>query len=72
MPEGITSENLLNNIMETLSDGIAKQKSGSFFEESSKSVTSKFSKLFGRQKPIHHILGGGKCRISVCFVSWLK
>ncbi|KAL8208161.1 hypothetical protein R6Q57_007573 [Mikania cordata] len=61
MPEGITSENLINNIMDSLSDKHQKQNSGSFFvEEKSHSVTSQFNKLFGREKPIHHILGGGK------------
>ncbi|KAI5682965.1 hypothetical protein M9H77_04193 [Catharanthus roseus] len=52
MPEGISAENLMNNIMETLSDG--------FREEKSNSVSSQFNRLFGRQKPVHHILGGGK------------
>ncbi|XP_024995163.1 reticulon-like protein B8 [Cynara cardunculus var. scolymus] len=61
MPEGITPENLINNIMDTLSDKHQKQNSGSFFgEEKSHTVTAQFNKLFGRQKPIHHILGGGK------------
>uniref|UniRef100_A0A5B7AKI4 Reticulon-like protein n=2 Tax=Davidia involucrata TaxID=16924 RepID=A0A5B7AKI4_DAVIN len=61
MPEGITAENLFNNILETLADGVSKQKSVSFFEEEkSKSVTSEFNRLFGRQKPVHHLLGGGK------------
>ncbi|MCD7450137.1 Reticulon-like protein B8 [Datura stramonium] len=61
MPEGITAENLLNNIMESLSDGGPKHKSASFFqEESESSVSAQFNRLFGRQKPIHHCLGGGK------------
>lgn len=61
MPEGITAENLLNNIMDTLSDGAPKHKSSSFFqEESESSVTTQLNRLFGRQKPIHHCLGGGK------------
>ncbi|KAA8524121.1 hypothetical protein F0562_010448 [Nyssa sinensis] len=61
MPEGITAENLFGNIMETLADGVSKQKSVSFFEEEkSKSVSSQFNRLFGRQKPVHHLLGGGK------------
>ncbi|CAN6571289.1 unnamed protein product [Malus baccata var. baccata] len=61
MPEKITAEDLLNNIVGTLAD--KKQKSGSFFgEETSSSVTAQFNfnRLFGRQKPVHHILGGGK------------
>ncbi|XP_059664895.1 reticulon-like protein B8 isoform X2 [Cornus florida] len=61
MPEGITAENLLNNLMETISDGGSKQKSVSFFEEEkSNPVTSQFNRLFGREKPVHHIFGGGK------------
>nr|XP_043606331.1 reticulon-like protein B8 isoform X2 [Erigeron canadensis]XP_043606332.1 reticulon-like protein B8 isoform X2 [Erigeron canadensis] len=59
MPEGITPENLMNNIMDTFSDKIHKQNSGSFSVEE-KSVGAQFNKLFGRQKPIHNILGGGK------------
>ncbi|KAL2316842.1 hypothetical protein Fmac_030718 [Flemingia macrophylla] len=58
MSEKITAENLLNNLVETLAE---KQKSVSFFEEDkSKSVSSQFKRLFGRQKPVHHLLGGGK------------
>nr|GMC76993.1 reticulon-like protein B8 [Ipomoea batatas]GME19093.1 reticulon-like protein B8 [Ipomoea batatas] len=61
MPEGITPEGLLNNIMESISDGVSKHKSGSFFEEEkSSSVSAQFNRLFGRQKPVHHCLGGGK------------
>ncbi|KAJ7960619.1 Reticulon-like protein [Quillaja saponaria] len=55
MPEKITAENLFNNLVETISE----QKSG-FEEEISNSATSKFNRLFGRQKPVHHLLGGGK------------
>lgn len=63
MPEGITPEGLLNNIMESISDGVSKHKSGSFFEEEkSSSVSAQFNRLFGRQKPVHHCLGGGKRR----------
>ncbi|KAJ8527883.1 hypothetical protein K7X08_015334 [Anisodus acutangulus] len=60
MPEGVTAENLLNNIMESLHDGGHKHKSASFFrEESESSVSTQFNRLFNRQKPIHHCLGGG-------------
>ncbi|KAL2973131.1 hypothetical protein AAZX31_14G030900 [Glycine max] len=58
MSEKITAEKLLNTLVETLTE---KQKSGLFFEEDkSSSVSSQFNRLFGRQKPVHHILGGGK------------
>ncbi|XP_022750749.1 reticulon-like protein B8 isoform X2 [Durio zibethinus] len=61
MPEKITSEDFLNNLVETIADSVSKQKSVSFFEEEkSNSVVSSFSRLFGRQRPVHHILGGGK------------
>ncbi|KAK3008908.1 hypothetical protein RJ639_013719 [Escallonia herrerae] len=61
MPEGITAEIIFNNIMETVSDSASKQKHVSFFEEEkSSSVASQFNRLFGRQKPVHHLLGGGK------------
>lgn len=61
MPEGISAEDLVNNIMETISDGVSKHKSVSFFEEQkSGSVSSQLKRLFGRQKPVHHLLGGGK------------
>lgn len=64
MPEGISAENLMNNIMETLGDGLSKQKPGSFFgEEKSNSASAQIKRLFGRQKPVHHILGGGKCNV---------
>jgi len=61
MPEGIKAENLLNNIMETFHDTVPKKKSVSFFDdEKTDSVASQFNRLFGRQKPVHHLLGGGK------------
>ncbi|KAK6238498.1 hypothetical protein QUC31_003967 [Theobroma cacao] len=61
MPEKITSEDFLNNLAETIADSVSKQKSVSFFEgEKSNSVVSSFNRLFGRQRPVHHILGGGK------------
>jgi len=64
MSEKMTAENLLNTLVETIA--AEKQKSGSFFEEDkSSSVSSQFNRLFGRQKPVHHILGGGKCMVVV-------
>ncbi|KAH7578454.1 hypothetical protein JRO89_XS01G0383800 [Xanthoceras sorbifolium] len=59
MLEKLTAEKLLDNLVETIADNVPKQKSVSFFEED-KSVTSRFNRLFGRQKPVHHLLGGGK------------
>jgi hypothetical protein len=77
MSEKITAEKRLNTLVETLGERqksgsfFEKQKSGSFFEKqnsgsffedvTANSMTSQFNKLFGREKPVHHILGGGKC-----------
>ncbi|XP_021604799.1 reticulon-like protein B8 isoform X2 [Manihot esculenta] len=60
MSEKTTAENLLNNLVEALADSVPNQKSASFFEEGTSSVTSQFNRLFGREKPVHHLLGGGK------------
>ncbi|KAH7533691.1 hypothetical protein FEM48_Zijuj04G0158400 [Ziziphus jujuba var. spinosa] len=61
MTEKTTAANILNNLVETLAESSGKQKSVSFFEENkSDSVTSQINRLFGRQKPVHRILGGGK------------
>ncbi|KAK9266480.1 hypothetical protein L1049_024243 [Liquidambar formosana] len=60
MPEGKTTEKILNSLAE-FADSVSKQKSVSFFEEEkSKSVTDQFNRLFGRQKPVYNLLGGGK------------
>ncbi|KAF2290684.1 hypothetical protein GH714_014996 [Hevea brasiliensis] len=55
MADKITTENVLN-LVETLADRVSQQKSVSF-EERTSSVTSKFNRLFGREKPVHHLLG---------------
>ncbi|XP_020238944.1 reticulon-like protein B8 [Cajanus cajan] len=58
MSEKITAENLIESLVDTFVD---KQKSVPFFGgEKSDSVSSEINRLFGRQKPVHHILGGGK------------
>lgn len=74
MPEKITAEDFLNNIVETLKESVPRQKSVSFFEEDkSNSVASQFNRLFGRQKPVHNILGGGKCKeISFSSLRWIN
>lgn len=62
MSEGM-AESLVHNIMDSISDNVSKHKKVSFFDdESSSSVSNKMNKLFGREKPVHHILGGGKCK----------
>nr|CAD1841481.1 unnamed protein product [Ananas comosus var. bracteatus] len=53
------AENIINNIMESIADKIPRQKSVTFSEEEN-TVTAQMNKLFGRQKSVHKILGGGK------------
>lgn len=53
------AENILNTLIETFADSVPKQKSVRFFDEGT-SVSAQMNKLFGRQKSIHNILGGGK------------
>ncbi|XP_057796741.1 reticulon-like protein B8 isoform X2 [Salvia miltiorrhiza] len=55
------SEGLVHNIMDAISDNVSKHKKVSFSEDDdSSSVSCQVKKLFGREKPVHHILGGGK------------
>lgn len=60
-----TAEKILNNIMETLADSVPKQKSVRFFEEEN-TVSSRMNRLFGRQKSVHMILGGGMECLQMC------
>lgn len=57
-------ESVMDKIKEKLrhdgdSDGSSSSSSGSDSDISSK-VKSKISRLFGRQKPLHSVFGGGK------------
>jgi hypothetical protein len=54
MSHKITAENLLHNLVDTLSD---KPKKVSFFEEDKSKSSSK--------KPVHNLLGGGKCTVFI-------
>lgn len=66
MAEKITAEKLFNTLVETVAE---KQKTVSFFEEEkSSSVSSQFNRLFGRQKPLHHLFGGGKCTVVLVYL----
>ncbi|KAK4278916.1 hypothetical protein QN277_016691 [Acacia crassicarpa] len=56
MSDKVSAENLLNNFMDTL----AEKWKPVFEGESSNSLNTQFRRLFGRQKPVHHLLGGGK------------
>ncbi|CAM8990155.1 unnamed protein product [Rhodiola kirilowii] len=61
MREGRQSENIISSLVDLAENVSSKKKSVSFFEEeSSHSMTAHFNRLFGRQKPVHHLLGGGK------------
>ncbi|KAJ1702747.1 hypothetical protein LUZ63_002526 [Rhynchospora breviuscula] len=53
------AENLMNNIIDTVSDAVSKQKTVRF-NTGEESLSGQVNKLLGRQKSIHHVLGGGK------------
>jgi hypothetical protein len=53
------AENMVSGIMDAIADKLPKQKSVRFSEEGS--ISSQAKKLFGGDKSVHHILGGGKC-----------
>ncbi|XP_010543528.1 PREDICTED: reticulon-like protein B8 [Tarenaya hassleriana] len=59
MTEKFIVENVLSELVETISESVQKNNHGSFFGQE-ETVSSGFSRLFGRQKSIHHVLGGGK------------
>ncbi|KAL2938885.1 Reticulon-like protein B8 [Bienertia sinuspersici] len=75
MPENITAENLMNNIMETISEGAQNQKSsGSFFDEqTSNHVASQAAAdcLLWRNKKISSGVLVGATAIWVMF-EWLN
>ncbi|KAF9669018.1 hypothetical protein SADUNF_Sadunf14G0063800 [Salix dunnii] len=62
------SENPIESVMEKISEKIHSESSSSSDSESdsvkksytSESVKEKIWRLFGREKPLHHVLGGGK------------
>lgn len=51
------TENIMSSIMDTIAENLPKQKSVRFEEGS---ISDQAKKLFGGQKSVHHILGGGK------------
>lgn len=55
------SDNIMSNIMDTISDKLPKQRSGRFDPGS---VADVKNKMFGRQRSLHGVLGGGKCTSS--------
>lgn len=58
---GLRTENILNNIIETIADTVQHHKSEPDKQET---TSAQRKRLFGRQKTIHSILGGGQCRHS--------
>lgn len=60
MPEKNIVEDVIGDLVDNFTDTIQKNKKSSFFEQED-TVASRFNRLFGREKPIHHVLGGGKC-----------
>ncbi|CAL9764930.1 unnamed protein product [Musa acuminata subsp. burmannicoides] len=59
-------ETLIEQVMEKIRDGVDSSSSSDSDDEKSKAsvvteaVKSKINRLFGREKPVHQILGGGK------------
>ncbi|KAJ4758975.1 Reticulon-like protein [Rhynchospora pubera] len=53
------AENLMNNIIDTVSDAVSKQKTVRF-NTGEEPLSGQVNKLLGRQKSVHHVLGGGK------------
>lgn len=59
MPEEITAESLMDSIAEKISDGVFHHR------EKSDGFTARSKRLWGRERPLHHVLGGGKCKTSL-------
>ncbi|XP_072958541.1 reticulon-like protein B8 isoform X2 [Typha angustifolia] len=61
MPEHAdnAAEKVFDNIMEAIADSIPKKKEASSSDEQD-TVSAQMNRLFGRQKSVHKILGGGK------------
>ncbi|CAN8270059.1 unnamed protein product [Cochlearia groenlandica] len=59
MPEKNIVEDVIGDLVDNFTETVQKNKHSSFFEQED-TVTSRFNRLFDRQKSIHHVLGGGK------------
>ncbi|KAL1192470.1 Reticulon-like protein B8 [Cardamine amara subsp. amara] len=59
MPEKNIVEDVIGDLVDNFTESVQKNKHASFFEQED-TVTSRLNGLFGRQKPIYHVLGGGK------------
>ncbi|KAG2318096.1 hypothetical protein Bca52824_021218 [Brassica carinata] len=53
-------EDVIGDLVDNFAETVQKKKNVSFFEQQEDTVASRFNRLFGREKPIHHVLGGGK------------
>ncbi|XP_078428757.1 reticulon family protein isoform X2 [Wolffia australiana] len=53
------AENILNNSVESINETMHRQKSGKFSEDQG-SMSAQMNRLFGRQKSVHSLFGGGK------------
>uniref|UniRef100_A0A0E0D7Q5 Reticulon domain-containing protein n=1 Tax=Oryza meridionalis TaxID=40149 RepID=A0A0E0D7Q5_9ORYZ len=56
------TEKIMSSIMDTIAENLPKQKSGKFDVGAASDKMKE--KLFGRQKTIHRVLGGGKRFVS--------
>lgn len=58
------SESLIDKIVEKIHDHDSSSSSGSDAETegsaSSSTLKEKVFRIFGRERPVHHVLGGGK------------
>ncbi|XP_048626557.1 reticulon-like protein B8 isoform X1 [Brassica napus] len=52
MPEKNIVEEAIGDLVDNFTDAVQKNKHDT--------VASRFNRLFGREKPIHHVLGGGR------------
>uniref|UniRef100_A0A1J3FD76 Reticulon-like protein n=1 Tax=Noccaea caerulescens TaxID=107243 RepID=A0A1J3FD76_NOCCA len=59
MPEKNIVEDVIGDFVDNFTESVQKKKNVSFFEQED-TVASRFNRLFGREKPIYHVLGGGK------------
>ncbi|KAJ0263721.1 Reticulon-like protein B8 [Hirschfeldia incana] len=61
MPEKNIVEDAIGDLVDNFTEAVQKNKhASSFFEQHQDTVASRFNRLFGREKPIHHVLGGGR------------
>ena len=57
MPEKNIVEEAIGDLVDNFTEAVQKNNKHD-------TVASRFNRLFGREKPIHHVLGGGRCKNS--------